>query len=50
MEWMQEHHHSAILIMLIAHSTVTTSEIVYAHPGAQEDLYASVDQVKQSQY
>ena len=50
MEWTQEHCHPATLIMLIAHSTATTGEIAYAHPGAQEDLYASVDQVKQSQY
>jgi len=45
-EWMQKHPHSAILVTLIAHSTVTTGEIVYANPGAQQNRYASVDQVR----
>jgi hypothetical protein len=47
-EWMQKHHHSAVLIVLIAHSTVTTGEIVYALTGAQDNLYAPVDKVRQS--
>jgi hypothetical protein len=45
-EWMSTHKHSAVLISLVGHSTVTTGEIVYALPGATENKYASVDKAR----
>ena len=45
-DWMTTHKNSAVLITLMAHSTPTTGEIVYSHPGAKVNKYTSVDKVR----
>jgi hypothetical protein len=44
-EWMEIHKNSSILITLVAHSAVSTGEIIYTVPGARKNRYASVDEV-----
>jgi hypothetical protein len=45
LEWMTSHPQSAVLISLIAHSTPSTGELVYAVPGARDNKYSNVDVV-----